>query len=75
MGEKPLLTERGKMENDDKIHDDGEQCSEESSDMENMEDMDKRVAMAIMKLASPSCLRYIMNQFSVAVFMVGLATC
>ncbi|KYO26497.1 hypothetical protein Y1Q_0002131 [Alligator mississippiensis] len=35
---------------------------------------DKRVAMAIMKLASPSSLRYIEDQFDVAACMVGLAT-
>ncbi|KYO22797.1 hypothetical protein Y1Q_0003279 [Alligator mississippiensis] len=35
---------------------------------------DKRVTMAIMKLASPSSLRYIMNQFGVAACTVRLAT-
>ncbi|KYO43115.1 hypothetical protein Y1Q_0017453 [Alligator mississippiensis] len=39
MGEKPLLIEGGKMENENEMPDDEERCSEESSDMENMEDM------------------------------------
>ncbi|KYO38177.1 hypothetical protein Y1Q_0007287 [Alligator mississippiensis] len=43
MDEKPLLMERGKMENEDEIRDHGEQRSEDSSDKENMEDMDAHV--------------------------------
>ncbi|KYO21941.1 hypothetical protein Y1Q_0000595 [Alligator mississippiensis] len=35
---------------------------------------DKTVAMAIMKLAIPSSLQYIVNQFSMAAFAVELAT-
>ncbi|KYO39931.1 hypothetical protein Y1Q_0004440 [Alligator mississippiensis] len=35
----------------------------------------KRVAMAIMNLASPSSLRYIANPFSVTVCTVGQVTC
>ncbi|KYO45024.1 hypothetical protein Y1Q_0007335 [Alligator mississippiensis] len=40
MGEKPLLMERDKEEIEDEICNDEEQSSEESSDIENMEDMD-----------------------------------
>ncbi|KYO41318.1 putative nuclease HARBI1 [Alligator mississippiensis] len=36
---------------------------------------DKRVAMAIMKLATPTSLRYIANQFGLAPCTPGLATC
>ncbi|KYO26539.1 hypothetical protein Y1Q_0002165 [Alligator mississippiensis] len=35
---------------------------------------DKRVAMVIMKLSSPSSLRYITNQFGIAACTIGLAT-
>ncbi|KYO44563.1 hypothetical protein Y1Q_0005922 [Alligator mississippiensis] len=35
---------------------------------------DERVAVAIMKLASSSSLRYVMNQFGMAACMVGLVT-